>query len=294
MRILVVGTVPPPGGASARALAAEATRLADEGHDVEVLSPDQRASSHVHARLSGFTLPFRLAAASRRFDALLLRLEPRLPFRPTTKRTERAALGAALSWAVRGFAEVTLWVDSPVPIPSGPGGRTFAGFWGKAAHVVVGSEEDRLQLLAIPGMDPGRVTVATVAEPEEHLPADGWPSGGSDPRAEVLDLVRSRAVATRRLALAGARLEGARERVAELEAGLEAASAAGLAELLLVEGDPTLDRRAVSRLLLRRALREPRWALGRGVDLVLRPGRALLRPLRRAAGRARRMVFRRL
>ena len=48
MRILVVGTLPPPGGDAARALADAANLLRDEGHDVELLSPDFRSASHRH------------------------------------------------------------------------------------------------------------------------------------------------------------------------------------------------------------------------------------------------------
>ena len=273
MRILVVGTVPPPGGPSARALAEEAMRLADAGHEVEVLSPDVRASAHYHARLEGFFLPFRLAAASRRFDAVLLRLEPGLPFRPATHRVERAALGSALSWAVRGFSEVRVWSESPMPIPGGPGGRAVTGLWAKASEVVVASEEDRLQLLAVPGMGPERVRVSAPLPVEEVAPSDGWPSGGADARAEILDLVRERARQTRRMALAGARLGGATERAEEIEEEIAAAEAQSIEALLLSEGDPTLQPRALLRLVAARALRAPRRIARRVIEPALRPVR---------------------
>lgn len=281
MRILVVGTVPPPGGEAARALALEAMRLADEGHDVEVLSPDVRASAHYHARLEGFFLPFRLAAASRRFDAVLLRLQPSLPFRPATHRLERALLGAALSWAVRGFVDVTVWSDSPMPVPGGPGGRTVVGLWQKASQIVVGSEEDRLQLLAVPGIGPERVRVAVATPPSEDEPIEGWPSGGADARGEILDLVRARAVGTRRLALAGARLQGDSDRIERLEEELEAFSAPTIDDLLLNEGDPTLQPRALVRLLARRAVRAPRHVARRALEPVLRPVRRVRNFFRR-------------
>lgn len=271
MRILVVGTVPPPGGDAAFALAVEAMRLQDEGHDVEVLSPDVRASAHYHARLEGFFLPFRLAAASRRFDGLLLRLQPNLPFRPATHRLERALLGGALAWAVRGFREVTVWTDSPMPIPGGPGGRTVAGLWEKASRIVVGSEDDRLQLLAVPGMGPERVQVAQVVQAAEEEVFEGWPAGGADVRADILDLVRTRAVSTRRLALAGARLQGMTERIDQLEEELAASSAPTIDELLLSEGDPTLQPRALLRLVVRRAARAPRAIARRAAGKVIRP-----------------------
>ncbi|MDA8296628.1 MAG: hypothetical protein M0004_08605 [Actinomycetota bacterium] len=259
MRVMFVGTVPPVGGPSALAFAAEAARVGAEGHQIQVVSADMRAVSHQHARLQGFHLPIRLAAASRHFDRLVLRFEPNLPFRPDTQRFERALLGGLLSWAVRGFGEVSVWMDSPMPIPAGLGGRTMAGLWAKADQIVVANEEDRLRMLEVPGVGPERVMIAERREPlGERSVGEGWPSAGdgvADPRAEILDLVRQRARNARRQRLARQATRRGRPIPPEPEEDLQ--------HLLMVEGDPTLERRTLPRLVLHRLLR-PFGVLVRG------------------------------
>ncbi len=277
MRVMFVGTVPPVGGPSARDFGAEAARVGDEGHQIQVVSPDMRAVSHQHARLQGFHLPIRLAAASRHFDRLVLRFEPNLPFRPDTQRFERAVLGGLLSWAVRGFGEVSVWMDSPMPIPAGLGGRTMAGLWAKADQIVVANEEDRLRMLEVPGVGPDKVVIGATREPiGERSVGEGWPGAGdgaADPRAEILDLVRQRARNAHRQQLARQAARRGRLILPEPEEDLHS--------LLMVAGDPTLDRRTLARLVLHRLLR-PFGVLVRGsranspFGRVVKRGRRLL------------------
>lgn len=282
-RILVVGTVPPPGGERALALAHEAERLADEGHEVQVLSPDVRAAAHHHARLEGLQLVFRIAAASRRYDALVLRMERYLPFRPDNRKSGRAVILAGLAWAIRGFSEVTIWLDSPIPIPWGIGGRTIVELWAKADKIVVENEEDRLNLLATPRVDPAKVSLAPIVEPPLPAPAELWPSGGeADPRADALLVVRRRADVVRRLDRAGARLAtGTEGSTLLLEAAAEGATEQDVTELLLSEGDVTLEPSALLRLVIRRSRTPVR-------RLVAAPVRRALAPLRRLRDRAMR------
>ncbi|HUZ20044.1 MAG TPA: hypothetical protein VMU75_05675 [Acidimicrobiales bacterium] len=209
MRVLVVGTVPPPGGELARALGLEAARLVAAGHDVEVLSPDSRAAAHRHASLGGPLLALRLAMAAPRFDALVLRVERGLPFGEESGRGARAATLIALGAALRLWKDVTIRLDTPVPIPGGLGGRASRGLWARASGIVVWNDDDRDQLLGAPGVVAERVTVAPPASHERSAPAAGWAVETDDRlRESVLTLVRERARADRRVETARAELAG--------------------------------------------------------------------------------------
>ena len=144
MRVLVVGTLPPPGGASARELAAVAARRQADGDDVELLSPDPSSAVHRSRRLDGLFLACQLAWLSRRFDAVVLRVEDDLPCRRDMGRATRAAVLGALGFAVSRYGEVTLRLDSPVPLPGGVGGRAARRqLWAAADEIVVRSAADR-------------------------------------------------------------------------------------------------------------------------------------------------------
>ncbi|MHB1783230.1 MAG: hypothetical protein ACYCTE_11200 [Acidimicrobiales bacterium] len=206
MRVLVVGTVPPPGGAAAARLGAVAAGLAADGHHVEVLSPDERSAAHHHAHLSGILLAVELARRARHFDALVLAIAPGLPLGADVDRAARALTLAALGAACRGFGEVTIRCASPIPIPGGVGGRASSGLWARAASIVVECEEDREQLLAVPGCAPERVhvepvvSVVSVAEAHDR----SWPSTTDDDlRDRIQALVRDRAARSRSVDLAG-------------------------------------------------------------------------------------------
>ncbi len=210
MRVLVVGTVPPPGGAGAQALARVAASLVASGEQVEVLSPDVRSAAHRSARLDGLFLALRLALAARRFDALVLRIEPGVPLAPTTGRGPRAAALAALGAATSLFGQVTLRLDTPVPIPGGLGGRATTRLWASATRIVVASEDDRDQILAAPGVLAERVEVEEPAPASHPVALQSWAVATDDRlRDSVLALVRARAARDRALNAARAELGGA-------------------------------------------------------------------------------------
>ena len=89
MRVVVAGSYPPvPGPAAASTLAAVERSWA-EGHEVEVVSP-RPSAAHRHAALSGYWAAWALVKLSRRADALVLCVEPGMPFGPATSaRTAR-------------------------------------------------------------------------------------------------------------------------------------------------------------------------------------------------------------
>jgi hypothetical protein len=210
VRILVVGTVPPPGGDAAFALAEIATAFVAEGHDVELLSPDNRSAAHRSARLEGPLLCLRLAWLSRRFEAVVLHFEEGLPLGRRAGRLWRAVTLTLLATALRMFQESTVRFDAVSPVPGGIGSRAMGQVWSAVSHVVVASENDRQQLIAIWELSDERVTVAVERPSRRVAVPQGWAVGDEeDPRTEVLELVRQRSAHDRAARAARVMLGGA-------------------------------------------------------------------------------------
>ncbi|MGB9111611.1 MAG: hypothetical protein WCF24_02665 [Acidimicrobiales bacterium] len=198
MRVLVVGTLPPPGGEPARALADAANALRDEGHDVELFSPDHRSAAHRHARLEGPLLAAWLAYLSPRFDAVYLRFEPGFPLRPHASRAMRAASMLALGTALRRYGEVTVRFDGGPSIPLGLGGRAMQKVWEATKKIVVASEDKRDELIAASGLDPSAVTVSTARNQTRPRADEGWAlADGDELRIGISARIRARADRTR-------------------------------------------------------------------------------------------------
>lgn len=236
MRILIVGTVPPPADGFSRNLAEVAAGALANGDEVDVLSPDVRSAAHLHASLGGLRLAVHLVARARRYDALVLRIEPGLPLGPNAGRLERAACLGALGLALGLWRDVTLRLDSPMPLPGGVGGRATSRMWRSATRIVVDSAEDQVELSRVPGI--GAVQVATVAPVmSPRLPAaESWAALGEEPSREaVLGLVRAAALKQR--SMNTAQVELGRDGPGPLNVSIFAASgqhrprATGLARL---------------------------------------------------------------
>ncbi len=199
MRVLVVGTVPPPGGSVAKELAGIAAERSETGDEVCVFSPDPRSAAHYTGNLRDLLLPIRLALLSPKFDALVLRIEAGLPLGEQTNRLVRAATLFSLGLVVRMFSEVTLRLDSPIPLPGGIGGRATTDLWKGATSIVVANEEDRQRMLAAPGVDPERVEIAVPMVVTIERSDDAWPNATTtDLREQVLERIRRRTRAERR------------------------------------------------------------------------------------------------
>jgi hypothetical protein len=197
MRVLVVGTLPPPGGEPARALADAANALRDDGNDVELLSPDHRSAAHRHARLDGPLLAAWLAYLSPRFDAVYLRFEPGFPLRPHTSRAMRAASLFALGAALQRFDDVTVRFDGGPSIPLGLGGRAMQKVW-EATTRIVAAEDKRDELIVASGLDPGSVSVSTPRGEARRRAHEGWAIADDEElRVGVSARVRARADQTR-------------------------------------------------------------------------------------------------
>ena len=194
MRVLVVGTLPPPGGSAARALAEAANELRAEGHEVELLSPDPRSAAHRHARLDGPLLALWLTLMSPRFDAVVLRFEPGLPLGPRAGRLMRAVTLSLLGSALRRFGETTIRFDGGPPVPRGLGGRAMASVFATTDKIVVTSEDKQAELIAISGLPTERVVIASSLPARTRADREGWTVGEDDDmRTGVLELIRARA-----------------------------------------------------------------------------------------------------
>lgn len=200
MRVLVVGTVPPARGAVSKPLGRAVVGLLDDGHEVEIWSPDGRSAAHRFEELDDLRLAWALWGAARRFDGLVLGLETRLPLRHDAGRLERAVVLSGLAAALQRWKDVTIRPVSPIAIPGGLGGRPALGVWNRASAIVVSSEKDRDDLLAVPGIDPGRVVLEAEGRPKVGAWSEGWAIGAAPTREAVGRLVRERADRDRSLA----------------------------------------------------------------------------------------------
>lgn len=199
MRVLVAGTVPPPGGQNAKELAAVVARRVEHGDEVEILSPDPRSAAHHTANLESLMLPIRLALLSPRFDALELRIETRLPLGNEANRVLRGLTLFGLGICFGMYSEVTLRLDSPIPLPGGVGGRATKDMWRRASRIVVQNEEDYRRVLAAPGVKEERVEIAQPTVIEKRVEESSWPAPTEhDLRNRVLASIRQRAEAERR------------------------------------------------------------------------------------------------
>jgi hypothetical protein len=183
VKLLLVGTLPPPGGVDARRFAREAARRSALGDSVETLSGDPLSVSHRSATLRGRHLARELRRCSTKFDAVELRVEAGLALTPRSVGNLVAALGK--------YQHVTLFLDSPVPFKSSEEG-VLLRLW-SSADTVVGANEADVGSIASLGDGPSKIVVPP--EPSDlatALPA--WPESGSSSLQEaVLDVVRLRA-----------------------------------------------------------------------------------------------------
>src|SRR5665213_1053028 len=184
MKVLLVGTLPPPGGLNALRFAREAVRRSALGDSVETLSGDPLSVSHRSAPLRGRRLAHQLRSLSAGFDAVELRVEAGLGL------TARSVGDVAT--ALRSFKHVTLFMDSPIPFRDGEGDAQFMlRLWSSADAVVFANEADRISTDSLRAIE--KIVVAP--EPADVAPAlPPWPElGGSSLATEVLDVLRRRA-----------------------------------------------------------------------------------------------------
>ena len=202
MRVLLVGTLPPPGGSNARRFAREAARRSELGDSVETLSADPLSISHRSASLQGRHLERQLRALSREFDAVELRVEAGLGL------TARSV--GSIASALQTYQHVTLFMDSPIPFRREAG--VLARLWSSANSVVFAEDADLRSIDSFPP-GPEKVVLAS-AESDLRTGLPPWPERGeSSLQSAVLDVVRRRARGEERRSSGASMLVTATERV---------------------------------------------------------------------------------
>jgi len=198
MRVLVVGSLPPPDGDRARALRDEVTRLLADGNRVEVVALDPVATAHRYLGPGGIVGCLRLATMVKGYDSVVVQLEPGLPVRASAGRAERALSLLAFSFALARARDTVVRLDCLDDIPGGLGGRAAMRAWRNASEIVVRGELERAGFVSSVGTA-GPPVALSAPRIREVDPREGsWGEGAEASAENVLGLVRLRAARERR------------------------------------------------------------------------------------------------
>ncbi|MGA3216408.1 MAG: hypothetical protein ABSD97_12060 [Acidimicrobiales bacterium] len=198
MKVLVVGSLPPPERARAEALRVEVAGLLAEGHTVEVVAPDPIATAHRYLSARGVPGCIQLAAMVSGFDLVVVQLQAGLPVRVRAGRFERTVSLYVFSFAMRRARHVVLRLESAEDLPGGPGGRAAFSVWRGAERIVIGGEDERAEFLAAVGKRAESLAVSSTPLEEPGADDGGWGEGPEVSVENVLELVRRRAARERR------------------------------------------------------------------------------------------------
>jgi hypothetical protein len=212
VKILVVGSVPPPLGGRRGSLLAEVLRLQQEGHEVEIFSLDRLAAAHRYLAGPGFASVVEIGVFARRAEAVIVQLEPGLPVRHSAGRSERMAALTGLAAILRRCPDVTVRLCQPSDLPGGLGGRAALALWKAASRIEVGNEATRAELAGLLGPLDGRVSIMARAPIDGWQAVDaelgGWGDWADATAPHILTVVRARAAAQRE-SISGRRRPGA-------------------------------------------------------------------------------------
>jgi len=198
MKILVVGSLPPPANARAEALQTEVVGLLADGHIVEVVAPSAVATAHQYMTATGLAGCLRLATMVSGFDSVVVQLQPGLPVRLRARGWERRLSLIAFAFALGRGHRVQLRLQSPDDLPGGPDGAAARRVWAKAERIVVGYEGLRAGLISSIGAQAEHVVVCS-SPPSQVAVDDGrWGEDADVSAEDVLELVRKRAARERR------------------------------------------------------------------------------------------------
>ena len=205
MKVLVVGSIPPPPVGHRQALLKAVLQLRQEGHDVEIVSLDPLAAAHCYLAAPGLAAAVEVGLLARRAGALVVQIEPGLPVRRTAGKAERTAALVVLAAALRSNENVTVRLQQPTDLPGGTGGRAARELWKAANRIEVGDEAMRSDLARILGPLGDRVSVALTSAPwfedqgtgPTSSAPGGWGEGADTTAAQVQAVVRARAAAQR-------------------------------------------------------------------------------------------------
>jgi len=198
MRILVVGSLPPPEVSRARALRTEVTRLLAEGHELEVVGTDRVSTAHHYLSARGILGSLQLARLVGGFDSVIVQLEPGLPVRARAGRLERELSLTMFAFALGRARDVVLRLEHLEDLPGGFAGAAALKVWRIAGQIVLGSEDRRSSFVSLAG-DAGEIAVVSAPSPESvGDDSDGWGEGADASAENVLELVRARSARERR------------------------------------------------------------------------------------------------
>ncbi len=203
MRVLVVGTYPPPAHGEANRTVATVHRLGAQGDDVDVLSR-RGSAAQFRGPIAGPVGAALVWWRGRQYDAVVVQVESGAPLRISDGRRARfERVVDCLAWglALRAVRSATMVVADTDVVPRSVGGRSGRFLWAAADHLLVGNERGRRRLIDEGGAAAERVELPAVAATPSRPADDGW-DDVSD-AAAVMERVRRRAAEDRRAARRG-------------------------------------------------------------------------------------------
>jgi len=203
VRVLVVGSYPPPAHAEANRTVATVHRLGAHGDDVEVLS-NRGSAAQFRGPIAGPAGALAMWWRGRRYDAVVVQIESGAPLRVSHGRRARLdRVVDCLAWgvALRAVRSATMIVTDPDVVPRSVGGRSGRFLWTAAERLVVGNERARRRLIDEGGAPDDRVELTAAPAAPRRTTHDGW-DDVADATA-VMERVRRRAAEDRRAARRG-------------------------------------------------------------------------------------------
>jgi hypothetical protein len=203
VRVLVVGSYPPPAHGEANRVVATVHRLGAQGDDVDVLS-SRGSAAQLRGPIVGPMGALLTWWRGRRYDAVVLHVESSGPLRVSHGRRARIdRLVDCFSWglALRAVGEVTMVVPDTDVIPRSVGGRSGRFLWTAADHLLVTSERGLRRLVDEGGAIEANVELPAVAPTPSRRTEGDW-SDVTD-AADVMARVQERAAEDRRAARRG-------------------------------------------------------------------------------------------
>ena len=203
MRVLVVGSYPPPAHGESHRTVATVHRLGARGDDVDVLSR-RGSAAQLRGPIAGPSGALLVWWRGRHYDAVVVQIESGAPLRISDGRRARIDRAVdCLAWglALRAVRSVTLVVPDTDVVPRSVGGRTGRFLWTAADHLLVTSERGRRRLVNEGGAPEDRVELPAVADTPVRRADDNW-SDVTD-AADVMERVQRRAAEDRRAARRG-------------------------------------------------------------------------------------------
>jgi len=176
----VAGSYPPVPGQAASLTIAAVRRALSAAAEVVVVSP-RPSAAHLHAPMTGARGAWTLHRLGRsvRADALVLCLEPGVPFRPGASRLRARLEVTSLAAALRRFGSVTFLICGELGVDA----TALRGLWTLAQEVVVSDEEERDVVIRVLGVPSSLVVVKPVSARDRGeifvSPASGDESRGA-------------------------------------------------------------------------------------------------------------------